>query len=206
VSPLRDRDRPTFTEEARRRQIVAAALETIASQGYSQTSIGEIAKQLEVSKGVISYHFASKQELITDLINSILAAQNSAIRTSVEAAEGAPARLRAYITASFAHMAANRSATVALVDLWGSFTSPEARRAFSATAYDPCRAHLMKILRLGQEQGVFGDFDPNVLATTIQAAIDGVMLQWVFDATAVDLDRCAAELAALFGERVGRKE
>ena len=36
-------DQPTFIEEARRKQIIDAALQTIADQGYTQTSFAEIA-------------------------------------------------------------------------------------------------------------------------------------------------------------------
>jgi AcrR family transcriptional regulator len=58
------REKPTFIEEARRKQIVEAAMETIADSGYVNASLAEIAKSADISKGVISYHFESKDELI----------------------------------------------------------------------------------------------------------------------------------------------
>jgi len=84
------------------------------------------------------------------------------------------------------------------VDIWGSFGTVEAKRAFNATAYAPCRRHIEGILLRGQRAGEFRDFAPATVATTVQGAIDGVMLQWVFDEDAVDLAGCAAELAAMF--------
>ena len=40
-----DQDAPSFIETARRRQIIECAIDAIASVGYSQASIAEIAKR-----------------------------------------------------------------------------------------------------------------------------------------------------------------
>ena len=50
----------TFTEEARRGQIIACAIEVLAELGYAQTSFARIAERLGISKSVISYHFGGK--------------------------------------------------------------------------------------------------------------------------------------------------
>jgi len=44
--------------------------------------------------------------------------------------------------------------------------------------------------------------DEQVMATVIQGAIDGVMLQWVFDPEAVDLKDASRELSEMFVKRV----
>ncbi len=55
-------------------------------------------------------------------------------------------------------------------------------------------------------EGVFGKaaFDEQMMAAVIQGAIDGLMLQWVFDPNAVDLAQAGHELAELFVQRVQR--
>jgi AcrR family transcriptional regulator len=197
-------DQPTFIEEVRRKQIIDEALRTIAEQGYTQTSFAEIAKGLGITKGLIAYHFDGKHDLITSAIHTILNRQGAYIKERVEAQEQAVARLRAYIEASFDYIDQNRAHFVALVDLWGSFTSPQEKQAFSQSAYDPCRAHLQKIFRYGQQRGEFGEFDAYLMATIIQGAIDGIMLQWVFDPQAVSLAGAALELAGLYTQRLSR--
>ncbi|MBI5963646.1 MAG: TetR family transcriptional regulator [Chloroflexi bacterium] len=195
-------ERKTFIEEARRKQIIDAALQTIAEQGYTQTSFAEIAKGLGITKGLIAYHFNGKHDLITSAIHTILNRQGAYIKDHVEAQEKAGDKLRAYIETSFEYIEQNRPHFVALVDLWGSFTSPEEKQAFSETAYDPCRAHLKKIFRIGHQQREFTKFDEQSMASVIQGAIDGVMLQWVFDPKAVDLGEAAKELSEMFVKRV----
>ncbi|WP_271220599.1 TetR/AcrR family transcriptional regulator [Streptosporangium carneum] len=192
------RKKSTFIEEARRRQIVRSAITTIAGAGLAQASLARIADEVGISKSVISYHFDGRDELIEEIVTALLAESNRFIRSRVEQESGCPAKLRAYVEASFAFMAGHRDNFVAMVDIWGSFGTAEAKRAFNATAYDPCRRHIESILRKGQQDGDFRDFTPRTLAATIQGAIDGVMLQWVFDEAAVDLAECAAELTAMF--------
>jgi AcrR family transcriptional regulator len=49
----------------RRDQLAAAALRTLAEQGYASTSLRDIAQHSEFSHGVLHYYFADKFELIT---------------------------------------------------------------------------------------------------------------------------------------------
>jgi AcrR family transcriptional regulator len=51
-----------FTE--RREQLAAAALATLAEQGYANTSLRDIAQHSDFSHGVLHYYFADKFELI----------------------------------------------------------------------------------------------------------------------------------------------
>ena len=46
--------RVSFIQAARRRQIIAAAIETAV--GYGQASLARIAEHADISKSVISYH------------------------------------------------------------------------------------------------------------------------------------------------------
>lgn len=193
----RQSEKESFIEAARRKQIVNVAIDTIAMKGFAQASLAQIAEQVGISKGVISYHFNGKDELVQQVISTLLAVSNAYIKARVEAQANAEARLRAYVEASFEFMRANRNNFVALVDLWGSFGSADEKRIFNSRAYEPCRRHLEKLVREGQKTGEFRQFAPKAMATTIQGAIDGVMLQWVFDQDAVDLDECRQEIVEM---------
>ncbi|MBI5354064.1 MAG: TetR family transcriptional regulator [Chloroflexi bacterium] len=195
----------TFIEKARRKQIVEAAIASIAAQGYINTTIATIAAEVETSKGVINYHFDGKNSLIEATIQAILMEQWTFIKKDVEKQSSARQKLRAYIGASFEFMKAYRSHVVAWVDLWGSFSSIEEKRDFNIKSYEPCRRHLQKILDLGWETGEFRQFNSSTLSSLIQAAIDGAMLQWVFDESSVDLDECSDMLCAMF-DQFARKE
>ncbi|HEY5784890.1 MAG TPA: TetR/AcrR family transcriptional regulator [Microlunatus sp.] len=53
---------------ARRDELAAAALHTLAERGYANTSLRDIAQNSEFSHGVLHYYFADKTELITHCV------------------------------------------------------------------------------------------------------------------------------------------
>ena len=52
------------------KKILDSALELFSKNGYSHTSINEIAKNAKISKGLIYNYFASKEELLSRVIRS----------------------------------------------------------------------------------------------------------------------------------------
>jgi len=187
--------RPSFIEEKRRSQIVDIAIQTIATQGFSQASLAEIAKKAGISKGVISYHFDGKEELVEEILRSLLRKPADFVKERVSRAASAVEKLRAYVGANFEFMKMNRVGYVALVDLWGQRDS--GRNSLNADAYEPSRHYLAHMLKEGQRTGEMRAFPVMPTASLIQGAIDGVMLQWVLDEKAIDLDVAKEEVVSM---------
>ncbi|TCC43917.1 TetR/AcrR family transcriptional regulator [Kribbella capetownensis] len=55
--------------ERSRERILAAALEVFAAKGYEAASISEITEAAGVSRGLVSYYFAAKEELAAELLD-----------------------------------------------------------------------------------------------------------------------------------------
>lgn len=186
---------PSFIEAARRRQIVETAIRTIASKGYSQASLASIAREAGISKGVISYHFAGKDDLVEEILSRLMREPAEFIKERVDARESARDKLRAYVAANFDFAKSHRNHLLALVDLWGRRApAPQGRNRFDAEAYEPSRRYLSRILEAGVHSGELTEVSRKAMASVIQAAIDGVLLQWAFDPRAVDLDACRDEI------------
>ena len=67
------------TKEAHARQdtrarIQSVALELFAEQGYDKTSLREIAERLGVTKAALYYHFKSKEDIVTSLVEDYFGA------------------------------------------------------------------------------------------------------------------------------------
>jgi AcrR family transcriptional regulator len=187
--------RRSFIEEQRRSQIVDTAIQTIATQGFSQASLAEIAKEAGISKGVISYHFDGKEELVEEILRSLLRKPAEFVKERVSRATTALEKLRAYVEANFDFMRDNRVGYVALVDLWGQ--RGFGRDSLNADAYEPSRHYLAHLLEEGQRTGEMRALSVKPAASLIQGAIDGVMLQWVLDEKAIDLDVAKQEVVAM---------
>ena len=52
-------------------KIKAAALELIATKGYANASLEEIANTAGFTKGAVYYHFKSKKRLILEILHDI---------------------------------------------------------------------------------------------------------------------------------------
>jgi AcrR family transcriptional regulator len=62
------RDRSLTPHVDTRQRIQAVALELFAEQGYDKTSLREIAERLGVTKAALYYHFKSKEDIVTSLV------------------------------------------------------------------------------------------------------------------------------------------
>src|SRR5579864_185947 len=108
----------TFTEAARRAQIIAAAIDTIAEAGYGQASLARIAERAGTSKGVISYHFAGKDELIREIVTDVLARAQAYMIPRLLAESSGAGMLRTYIESNLAFMQEHRNHLIAVVEIF----------------------------------------------------------------------------------------
>lgn len=188
----------TFTETARRAQIVAAAADTIAELGYGQASLARIAETAGTSKGVIIYHFGGKDELIRELVTESVARGVAYMEPRIDAEPTGAGKLRAYIESNLAFMHENRNHMVAIVEIVLSARAADGSRLYDPSVQDAGVAALQQLLAYFQGAGEFrAGFDPHVMAMAIRAAINAVPAQLARD-PALDLGHLAHELADLF--------
>jgi len=65
--PLTDTSQVHARHDTRQR-IQSVALELFAEQGYDKTSLREIAERLDVTKAALYYHFKSKEDIVSSLV------------------------------------------------------------------------------------------------------------------------------------------
>jgi TetR/AcrR family fatty acid metabolism transcriptional regulator len=188
----------TFTEAARRAQIMTAAIDTIAEAGYGQASLARIAERAGTSKGVISYHFAGKDDLIRDVVADVLAKAQAYMIPRLLAESSGPRMLRVYIESNLAFMREHRNHLVAVLEIFLNARGEGGSQLFYEKALDYVVTSLEQLLSHFQATGEFRpDFDPLVMAVAIRGAIDQVP-QRMARYPDLDVDRYARELADLF--------
>ncbi|MET7300559.1 helix-turn-helix domain-containing protein [Embleya sp. NPDC005575] len=76
---------PSANEELRersRRRILDAALVVFAERGYTEATISQIASRAEVARGLITYYFSTKDELLEALLSEALQVMYGAVAPS----------------------------------------------------------------------------------------------------------------------------
>ncbi|GAB3712236.1 TetR/AcrR family transcriptional regulator [Nocardiopsis oceani] len=180
------RKRSSFIEQARREQVIKAASETVARVGYANTSLSRIAEQAGISKSVISYHFAGKDELLVRVAEQFIEAAGEHMTARISAEPTASGQVRAWISGQVEHFGAHRTGFLAMSDIITNHRSPDGSRHFADSLEEEVE-ELSGILRRGQEEGEFRGFDPRGTATIILFSVDGLLTAWAMD-PGVDLD------------------
>ncbi|HYX60395.1 MAG TPA: TetR/AcrR family transcriptional regulator [Streptosporangiaceae bacterium] len=197
-SPIGQESTRTFTETARRAQIVSAAIDTIAELGYGQASLARIAETAGTSKGVIIYHFGGKDELMRELVAEVVARGVAHMEPQVDAEPTGAGKLRAYIESNLAFMGENRNHMVAIFEIALNARAADGSRLYDVSVQDAGVAALQQLLAYFQGTGEFrAGFDPHVMAMAIRAAINAVPAQLARD-PALDVAHHARELADMF--------
>lgn len=196
----------TFTESARRRQIVRAAIEVIADVGYAKASFARIAKHAGLSStGMISYHFAGKDDLLREVVAEVMRVSQEYMLPRIDAAVGARARQRALIESNIELTAAHPRELAALLEILNGQGQGQGEDAGGGGEFAASRQAVMdfqeQLVRKAQEDGEYGQFDARVLVTAIRGAIDAVLVR-VLREPGTDVTATARELADLFDRAV----
>ncbi|CAM5567690.1 TetR/AcrR family transcriptional regulator [Streptomyces abikoensis] len=106
-----------------RRKLFAAAVTLIAEQGFSSTTVDEIAERAGVAKGTVYYNFGSKTDLFEELLRHGMELLTTSLRAAAEeAAErggGRAGALDAMIRAGLDFVARHPSmAQLYVAELW----------------------------------------------------------------------------------------
>ncbi|WCB93471.1 HTH-type transcriptional regulator BetI [Baekduia alba] len=186
----------TFTATARRTQLIGCTLDAIVELGYQRATVAEVAKRAGVSKGVVTYHFAARDDLIRAVAADVFASIAAAVGTRLAGA--APeAFVETYISAWVDYYRTHRRPMLAIAAIWTGFRDPDGRPYFGVATLAEELAGVEAALARGQAEGRLRAFDPKVVAVSMKGALDGLLGQLAADPD-LDLDDYAAELIGLF--------
>jgi len=172
-------DGATFTGQVRRDQLVACAVQALCEVGFAGTSIAEIARRAGVSKGVVTYHFASKEELLSQVVADLYRRGGEVIGAASSTAGPALELLRGYLDANLQFVHAHPRQVGAVMEIAANLRRDDGSLALAPARHDPVREHLQTLLQSGQDKGELGLFDAAAVALIIRAAIDAAAAQLV---------------------------
>lgn len=161
---------------AKREEILTAALDVIARNGYRRTSVRELADAVGLSQAGLLHYFSSKEELFQEIVRK---------RDEVDASafEG----LRETPIEGFFAVIRHNSEVPGLVQLYAQVSTeagdPEhPAHEFFIERYRRFRAMFSQLIRDEQAAGrVDPALDADRIANLFLAAADGLQTQWMLD-------------------------
>ncbi|MDO7904812.1 TetR/AcrR family transcriptional regulator [Paenibacillus sp. JX-17] len=167
--------KPYLIADARREQIMKAAIDVLSEIGYHSTSLSKIANKANISTGLISYHFSGKEDLMRNTLMYLVQQERIFIKEKVEQKTTYMEKLMTFIEASLAYQGTNQEKNNALLEIIFNGRTLDNVPYYVAEIKeeDELDALLKEILYKGKESKEFDDFDSQVIAIVIRGAIAG---------------------------------
>jgi len=196
------RARPRRTQAERRaaseQRLLDAAIDLVASRGTARTSLGDVAAAARCSRGLPTYLFGSKEELLLALADHLVERfRTQLFEPALDGREGLPALLtwlRVYVDGLRRPEVQVRAACVLLGEAVASEPAfiPAVNRL-----HRNVRATVARFIDEGIARGeVRPDIDVDAQAALLIGTLRGISLLAVTDPTSLNLDHVAAELTA----------
>ncbi|MCX4802121.1 TetR/AcrR family transcriptional regulator [Streptomyces sp. NPDC058682] len=188
-----------------RQKLYEAAVTLIAEQGFSATTVDEIAERAGVAKGTVYYNFASKNELFEELLRHGVGLLTASLRTAAEETEASGgSRVEA--------LDAMIRAGLVFIDRYPAFTQLyvaelwRTNRAWQSTLMvvrQEAVAVVEKVLREGVERGeLSAEIDVPLTAAAMVGMVLVAALDWQSFQSERSLDDVHSALSLLLRGRV----
>ena len=189
------------TADRSRTRILDAAAAMFIDRGYERTSLRRLADEVGMKAGSLYYHFASKDELLTAILECGIEVMHDAFDDAERRhADGDPfdrlaAHVRAHLSALFEHGPYTAAHVVTFR------TAPESVRARVVPTRDAYEARWTDLLAELQQDGAL---DPAVGVNVARLALMGAMnsaVEW-FDPERGSIDDFAVAIATYYWKGV----
>lgn len=159
--------------DARKEQIIKAAIEVLRDFGFINTSLSKIASKANTSTGLISYHFSGKEDLMNNTLLYLAEQEKDYIEEKVEKEQTYMGKLMAFIEAGIAYRGIKRENTTALLEIVFNVRTLNNVPYFRVemNPEEELNVLLEEILFNGQKSKEFNDIDTKVVAMIIRGAI-----------------------------------
>ncbi len=161
--------RSSYKARERYYAILQAAETLFGERGYQGVSVDEIARTAGVAKGLVNYHFGSKENLLIHVLTkgtTNLFAQLDAVVQTHETAKGrVRAAIELYLALASAGPALTRMAMAAVFET----NSPEGIRTLWQTFMDKNLGRFSALVEEGVANGEFKPVDSRVVTQLVMA-------------------------------------
>lgn len=158
----------------RRDQILATFVRHVAERGYSETNLGDIAKELGMSKGTIVHHFGTKAQMLRELEDNYMGQRKRELELIFEHLQSPAERVAAMIYAGVFYQVSDRDATIATQREFVQLTDDPAMLKIREHRAD-VQQLMQREITTGIDVGVFRKVDEALSTLQIFGA-----LQWMW--------------------------
>jgi TetR/AcrR family transcriptional repressor of bet genes len=165
------------SKETRRQQLIEATIDSLARRGYSETTMADVADGAGLSRGIVNFHFESKENLLIATLQFMSEEYGDHWNSALEkAGPSVASRLWAIVHADFDRKICTKRKLAAWCAFWGEAKSRPTYQAL-------CGARDVKyqetVIALCADLKAEGDYDyePEPMALSLCAMLEGLWLR-----------------------------
>jgi AcrR family transcriptional regulator len=187
----------------REEALVRSAYKVMSRQGGHRLSLQDIADEAGVSKGLVLYHFKSKDRLFLTTMRWALVRTADRNRARLAETSDPAHAVAALVDAIFVDPDRNHEFTLVYLDLVEHAARVPSFGELSAVTHEIINGLYAEVIAEGVAHGVFDVDDVDDAAAAMRAYIDGTLLTWLQDDWRATHEhyraRCEAGLRRLLG-------
>lgn len=187
----------------RRAQIVEAACRVIHHRGIQGASLAEIEREAGISRGVLTYHFPSKEEIILAVFDATIARLKADAGAVFEATGPGLKRLETGLDFVLNHKPINDEFDCLNYTFLAQMSHREDFRARLAAEYAEMRGMVVADLAEEGRRAGLEAAEVRALAAVVHGAISGLIMQINVDADAIDRAAAHQTLLAMIRAQLG---
>jgi TetR/AcrR family transcriptional repressor of bet genes len=196
------------SKEIRKQQLIEATIDSLAKRGYAETTLANVADGAKLSRGIVNFHFESKENLLIATLQFMADEYAQHWSTALEkAGPSAAERMWALVAADFDRRMTTKRKLAAWCAFWGEAKSRPTYQAL-------CGARDLKYQRTFEElcaemkvEGGYG-YDAEAAALAICSSMEGLWLRLMMSdgLTREAAHKAAVEcLVGFFPKHIGRE-
>jgi TetR/AcrR family transcriptional regulator len=158
----------------RRERILVAALDIFSTQGFSNTTVQEIAERARVGKGTFYTYFPSKEDVLTYLLEEGLTHMGQHIEGKIRVLKGSIAKLRAIVQEQLRYFHAHQPLCRLITrEVWGHNDQSSSLAQSFRSSYIKM---LQEVIDKGIREGELRTLDSETVATALYGMVSIVAL------------------------------
>lgn len=177
ATPATDAARRREPKALRREQLINATIDSLAKRGYAATTLADVADGAGLSRGIVNFHFTSKENLLSETIKFLQDEYTANWQAMVQkAAPDTASQLLAMVTADLDRKICTHRKLAAWFAL---ITEARSKPAYHEMAWErdaKYRTTLASMCQLAKQEGGYA-FDPQSTADAIYAMQEGLWLR-----------------------------
>ncbi|HLX55920.1 MAG TPA: TetR/AcrR family transcriptional regulator [Ktedonobacteraceae bacterium] len=172
--------------EARKHQILDAAMAVFARQGFHEARMDDIVQESGLSKGTLYWYFKSKEEIITAISQRLFATDIELVEGLLTADGTVSERLQQLIRDRIQGLQEMSGMVTILFEFYAAALHQEGVRQFIKAYFQNFHDLLVALIQQGIERGEFRPVNPLAAATALDAVFEGLIVRWLIDPEAIE--------------------